>query len=230
MAKDNVLLKDALGNEFTLRAKDISGGGDGSILRSMFMASLYPFDYGDGGCFQLTSKSGIMAAGLAAASPIYAFRWTSGTLLAVIKRIRISAWSLGTGFAAGIGTFDLVAARPFTGSDTNGVTDTISGNNGKLRTSMASSALAEIRHSSTASLIAGVRSLDAQPIASLNVGIGSAAFTPLSPSPMTLFEKPQGEHPLVLALNEGFVIQATLPATGTWSFAITPEWDEVPIY
>jgi len=230
MANDNITMKDALGNEFTLRAKDISGSGDGSIMRSMFLASLYPLDYGAGGCFQLTSKSAIMAAGLAAASPIYAFRWTSSTLLAVIKRITISAWSLNTGFVAGIGTFDVVSARAFTDSDTGGVADTISGNNGKLRTSMASSALAEIRHSSTASLIAGVRALDAQAIASLNVGVGTVAFTPLSPTPMTLFEKPQGEHPLILTLNEGFVIQATMPATGTWSFAITPEWDEIPFF
>jgi hypothetical protein len=30
--------------------------------------------------------------------------------------------------------------------------------------------------------------------------------------------------------NEGFVIRATVPATGLWSFAVTTEWDEVVVF
>jgi hypothetical protein len=36
-----------------------------------------------------------------------------------------------------------------------------------------------------------------------------------------------GEWPLVLAQNEGFVVQATVPATGTWAFQAIIEWSEV---
>jgi hypothetical protein len=50
------------------------------------------------------------------------------------------------------------------------------------------------------------------------------------PSGITLFEKLAGEHPLILATNEGFVVEATIPATGTWQFALTLEWAELPAY
>lgn len=228
-ANDNVAIDDANGLPYKLRSKDVSAAQDGSLQRSLVLAAGYPIDYGNGGCFQLTSKSGSMAAGLAANSPIYSFRWTSATFNAVVRRVRLSAWSLGTGFTAGMATFDMFVSRVWTVADTGGVVDTISSPNGKLRASMGATLLPEIRHSSTATLTAGTRNRDAQPVDSWNIGVGSSLNTAFNPTPMKLFERLIGEHPLVLAQNEGFVIQATVPATGVWAFAITPEWDEVPL-
>jgi hypothetical protein len=34
------------------------------------------------------------------------------------------------------------------------------------------------------------------------------------------------EYPLVLAPNEGVVIEATVPATGTWTFYAGFDWEE----
>ncbi|SRR6266566_3597281 len=228
---DNMALKDANSNPFKMRAKDISALQDGSLQTVRHLATSYPVDYGIGGCYRLTSKSGAMAAGLAANAPIYAFRWTSVSLLALLRRVRLQAWSTGTGFAAGLATFDMLVARSWTVADTGGVVDTISTNNGKLRTAMATTALPEIRHSSTATLTAGTRTLDAQAMETLSVGVTTATNTPfITPGiPNKLFEASQFDHPLVLAQNEGFVLQASVPATGTWAFAVTPEWDEVPI-
>ena len=122
-------------------------------------------DVSSGGSFRLTSRSGIMAAGLAANSPVYAMRNASGTLLTVVNRIRISAWSLGTAFAVGLGTAELYRATAWTAADTGGVTDVITTVQGKLRTTFNSIAsLAEIRHSATATLSAGTRTLDSQPM------------------------------------------------------------------
>jgi hypothetical protein len=45
---------------------------------------------------------------------------------------------------------------------------------------------------------------------------------------LNLFERMQGEMPLLLAQNEGFLLRATVPQTGTWSFSIAAEWDEIP--
>jgi hypothetical protein len=87
----------------------------------------------------------------------------------------------------------------------------------------------EIRHSSTAALVAGTRTKDAQPVDSVTFGISGTANTTFSPDRINLFQRLQAEHPLVLAANEGFTIQATVPATGTWSFLVVPEWDEVPL-
>jgi hypothetical protein len=44
-----------------------------------------------------------------------------------------------------------------------------------------------------------------------------------------LYQALQGEPPMIFAQNEGFIINATVPATGVWGFAITSEWDEVPL-
>lgn len=227
---DNFLLKDANQAPFNFRSKDMSAAQDGSVQQAWHKASPYPVDYGSGGAFHMTSKSGSMAAGLAAASPIYAFRWSSAAMLAVVKRIRIQAWVLGTAFSpAGLATFDLMRASAWTVADTGGVTDTITGDNGNLRRSMPASLLPELRHSSTAALVAGTRTLDSQPMETLVANTGAAVSVPIL-SPTKLFEKIPGEHPLVLAQNEGFVIQVTMPATGVWAFAVTPEWDEVALY
>lgn len=226
---DNFQVKDGLAALFKVRSKDTSVAQDGSLQTIRHLASFYPVDYGAGGCFQLCSKSGIMAAGLAANSPIYSFRWTSATFLAILRRVRIQAWSLGTGFTAGIATFDMFRAVSWTVADTGGVVDTITGVNGDLRTAMAATFLGEIRHSSTAALTAGTRTRDAQPIDSMSYGVTATANTPFSTSVTKLFERVGSEHPLVLAQNEGFTIQATVPATGTWSWMIIPEWDEVPL-
>lgn len=226
---DNFDMKSSTSFPFKIRSKDRSAAQDGTLHIMRHLVEAYPVDYGLGGCFHLTSKSGVMAAGLAANSPIYSFRWTSATFLALIRRIRISAWSLGTGFTAGIATFDMFKCQAWTVADTGGVIDTLSGDNGNLRAAMPSSALPELRHSSTATLSAGTRTKETQPIDSWNVGVLTVANTPFLSAPHKLFEKLVAEHPLVLVTNEGFTIQATVPAVGTWSWAITTEWDEVPL-
>src|SRR6516165_8739742 len=117
---DNKLIKDALGQNFTIRMRDISPGGDGSIQRSMIFTTSYPIDYGTGGSYRDAAKSGSMAAGLAANAPIYSFQWTSSSLLALVRRVKLSAWTLGTGFAAGVAEFDLFVARLFSSADGGG--------------------------------------------------------------------------------------------------------------
>lgn len=36
--------------------------------------------------------------------------------------------------------------------------------------------------------------------------------------------------PLELAANEGFIVRATVPATGTWQAQVTVEWSEVNVF
>jgi hypothetical protein len=222
---DNKQLKDGVGNLFTLRLRDRSAVGDGSYQQTMVLASGYPLDYGSGGMFQHCAKSGAMVAGLAAASPIYAFHWPAN-LTALIRRVRISAWTLGTAFAAGLATFDLYAARAFTAQYGGGNVANLTGEAGQLRTSMNHS-LADIMWAATVALAPGTRTLDPDPLNSLTLTAPITTNAPASAAPLTLFEKQQGEHPLMLVANEGFVIRASVPATGLWSFAVTTEWDEV---
>lgn len=190
-----------------------------------------PVDYGSLGIYSMGAASGTMAAGLAANSPIVSYRWTHATNLAVIKRVRFSAGDTSTAFTAGLILIQLFAARSFSASDTGGTAWTTSGNNGKLRTSMATSLVGDIRASSTATLSAGTRTLDTQPLASLSSSIVATAGTPLFTSGLNvLFEAKAGDYPFVLAQNEGFVIQATVPATGTWQFSVDIQWEELSAY
>jgi hypothetical protein len=39
-----------------------------------------------------------------------------------------------------------------------------------------------------------------------------------------------GDYPLALANNEGFIIAATVPATGTWNLSVATDWEEFTQY
>lgn len=191
---------------------------------------IIPVTAGLTGSYSKGLVSGTMAAGLAANAPVYSFRY-GGTGYAVIKRITMSAGNQGTGFAAGVANFSMFAARAFTASDTGGSAATLTGNNGKLKTVFATTAVSDIRISSTATLTAGTRTLDTDPLAAIMVGVPVTANATVLPVGSVLTEpKNAGDYPLVLATNEGFVIQATVPATGTWSFSVFVEWDEYQVY
>lgn len=222
---DNMALKDALSVQFKMRAKDVSLAQDGSLQYVRHLATPYPVDYGTGGCYHHAAKSGIMAAGLAAGAPIFAFRNPSPSLLALLHRIRLCLYTDSVGFTAGVGTFDLYRAVSFTVQDTGGAAVTLSGNETKLRSAMAGPSIV-MQRSTTAALTPGTRTLDAAPIDSVLCQATASANT-LFVHKVNLFEQLSGEHPLALAQNEGFVIQATVPATGTWRWEIMLEWSEV---
>jgi hypothetical protein len=224
---DNTVLKDGIGNSFTLRAKDVTQIQDGSLRRSMTMATLFPVEFGTtGGSFHKAAKSGVMAAGLVAASPIFSFWFQSGVLFGLVRRVRLQAWTTATPFAAGLATFDFFIARNFTNPLTGGTT-ALAG--GRMRGSFPiPNAIIEI--AATAALAGGSYALEQSPAESVTVTPGTVAQTLFSPAPLRLFETLQGEMPLLFVQGEGFLIQATVPATGTWGFSVTTEWDEVPLY
>jgi hypothetical protein len=225
---DNKQLKDGVGNLFTLRMRDKSATGDASLEQTMVLSQGYPLDYGAGGMFQHCGKSGAMVAGLAANAPIYSFHWPAN-LIALVRRVRVSAWTLGTAFSAGLATFDLFAARAFTAQYGGGNVANLTGDAAQLRSTMAPSRT-EIMYAATVALTVGTRTLDPDPLESRTVTAPVTANAPFSAGPLTLFEKLQGEHPLLLVANEGFVIRASVPAAGVWSFAVTTEWDEIEIF
>src|SRR5690349_10136511 len=105
--------------------------------------------------YSLGYQSGTMAADLAAASPIFAFRWATVGSYCAVRSIRISAGGI-TAFTAGVTIFDLITARAWSANDTGGgaVAWTVAGS-GRRRDTFANSGFAtagEIRASSTATL------------------------------------------------------------------------------
>lgn len=183
------------------------------------------------GAYIISAESGIMAAGLAANAPVFSMRWAPGVSspnLALVHRVQVAIGNAGTAFTAGLGSLNLFVARSFTASASGGTAQTLTGNNAKLRTSFATSQVADMRISSTATLTAGTRTLDAVDIGLAGFAVSTAVNNTILPLTDILARQPgDGDWPLVLANNEGFEIQATVPATGTWFLQVVVDWMEV---
>lgn len=135
-----------------------------------------------------------------------------------------------TAFTAGNALFEAVVARGFSVSDSGGNAVNLTGNNAKMKTSMGSSLVTDMRISSTATLTAGTRTLDASAMASVNFTVTTTAIASQLQGGTLLFSPDGNEWPLVLVQNEGFIIRATVPATGTWTGYIQIRWEEVTAF
>ena len=226
---DNKQIKDGLGNLFTVRMRDYSTNG--TLQKTMMNATLMPIEYGIGGVYGHCAKSGTLPNATAmTAAPLYSFFFPTGTatLYALVRRVRVSAWATGV-FAAGLVTFDMYAARAFLVPDSGGLLANLAAYNNQLNTLMAPSR-ATIRIADYTALTPGTRTLDLAPLDRLVVNAPTVVPATFGIQRLPLFERHQGEHPLLLAPDEGFVVQVTAPAGGPWSFAVTTEWDEVQVF
>lgn len=207
-----------------------------------------PIDVGSLGAYQTSYVSGTMAAGLAGGSPIFACRWGDATRSMLLRRVGFMAQNAGTAFAAGLCLFDLVVARAFTASDTGGAQVVLTTNQAKKRTSFGTSLVTDMRGSTTATLTAGTRTLDTLAVATVFGAVEATAtnyiFVPSAKPSGTAaaiaatavsgsrcidiwFPEVSNSWPLVFVQNEGFIIRATVPGTGTWRFVVEVEWAEI---
>ena len=207
---------------------------DGTTFRAL-RVTVRPVDYGALGQYRISMLSGTMAAGLAAASEIFQARWTQNPNLAIIWGVALDGMSgSATAFAAGFASFSLTIARVWTADGSGGTAATLTGNNQKLRTSMATTSMGTIRCATTAALGAGTKTLDAQAAGLLSfcmattISVNYLSNIGLYGS-MSL-EDGGNPAPIVLAQNEGVVVRATVPATGTWQFGVSMAWSEVASY
>jgi len=197
-----------------------------------------PADHGSLGHYRVGVSTGTLAAALAANAQLLQFKWTDATRFAVITSIKTQFLTL-TRFTAGTITdfgLDAFIARSFAAGG-GGTTLTLTGDNAALRTNMGTS-LAQINVSTTAALTAAT-TLDAHPFAQSMGGHGAqivpSATIQYADAPNPLVYEPRmesGEHPLVLAQNEGFVIRnrAVWPAAGTGIYSFTVQWAEVAAF
>lgn len=187
------------------------------------------------GHFGWAGVTGAIAAGMAANGELVQFRWTSSAFLARITEISITGLRATTAFAAGAIDIKATVARAFTAAGTGGGTSTMTGDNNKLRTSLNTSVVGEIRLATTAALGAGTKTLDAQDIGNIitHSSGGVSAATPIIGSlylPTTELYRAfpgDGELPLILAQNEGVVVRATVPGTGVWNLGVRIRWAEL---
>lgn len=171
---------------------------------------------------QATVFSGVMAAGLAADSEVLQIRWTQATQKLAVLGVIVSAAIDGTAFTAGAANFKLTKATAFTAAGTGGGTTTLTGTNAKLNTAIAGQNTPEIRVATTAALGAGTKTLDTTHIGGIRFAApGTVTHTQLITDVVLFSDAVSAGRPVVLNENEGLIIRATVPATGTWGFSVT---------
>jgi hypothetical protein len=202
---------------------------DGTSFRAMRMVKR-PMDYGALGSYAVSARTGVMAAGLAANAEIFQLRWTDATRLCVITSVHCSGGGSIVAFAAGVTVMEVLAARSWVTVGSGGTAITLTTNNQKLRSAMGTSLVNDMRVASTGILGLGAKTLDAQPLGSIVSSVTAVAGAPLWPA-AHLYEINENDgHPIILAANEGIVVRATVPATGTWTASIDVTWMEMAAY
>lgn len=179
------------------------------------------------GAYRLSITSGL-TTGLAAAAPIFAFRWTDTTRVCLVQSIRVNA-QVVTGFTAAqeVG-LDMISARSWSVVDSGGTAVVFTGNNTKKRTSHQTSLVNDARISTTAALTAGTRTLDAQPFMQV-VKKAYAAAGNNDPAVDFSFEATEaGSHFIILETNDGFLVRNTIAqgAAGTMRVNVDVAWME----
>lgn len=153
------------------------------------------------GYYSVSGASGLLT-GVAAAGPVWSIRNTGANLI-LVRRVSIG-FVTTTAFTAAQGLeYQMFRANSFTASDTGGTALFTAGAN-KHRTSFTNITSApDIRISSTGALTAGTRALE-----TVGMGIvgGSSTGVGTSMPRIDILEQDAGDHPFVLAQNEGFVI------------------------
>lgn len=184
------------------------------------------------GHYRIGACTGTLAAALAANAQVFQFKWTHATNLAVITYIQVRFKTLTVFTSATLTDFGMDMFRVTSYAAGGG--GTTLGAPSKMRASMGNSLVGGINISTTAALTAAT-TLDAaaicQSIGHPNKRTPATAIEePLDQVPLLLFNPDlgHGEHPLVLAQNEGFVIRNRVvwPAAGTGVVQVEMSWTE----
>jgi hypothetical protein len=183
------------------------------------------------GAYSMGLVSGALT-GVAAAGTVYSFRWAPATTtqLCMVRRIEVGfVTTTAFGTAQGL-AYSVQAARSFSASDTGGTAALFTQTNtGKQRTTMPTSAFAgggQLMIANTAANSAGTRTLDTQ-VLGFTAGSSTAIGTSLTPT--AVFQHSPGDYPLILANNEGFIINNVIAmgATGVINLYVNVEWMEL---
>lgn len=220
----------------------IQSGADSSLLTvdptfKSARVSIRPPEAG--GFFQLGAVTGSLTnTTVTANNSVFSMRWAPGnSKLAVIRRIT-ATFVQTVGWTAGAAhPFGLYVARNWTASDSGGTGITVASNSNKLRTTYDPSyfnAPSDVRVSTTATLTAGTRTLDTNPIATTVFSASQvAAASAVYPQQFAiLHDVNTGDHPIVLDNNEGIVINNLVvwPAAANAVMSFNVEWFEATGY
>lgn len=202
-----------------------------------------PNDAGALGHYRISVVTGTLAAALAASAVIFSARWGDATRLALITSLRTRFLPLTVFTTATLTdhtSVDAYIGRSFSAAHTGGTALTLTGNNNKMRASMGSSLFSDMRIATTAALGGGTITPDAQPFSQsirkgnrTNAAAGTEeTYLPTADGMNVDFDTARGEHPILLAQNEGIVIRnrTVWPAAGTGILLVEMAWSELTAY
>lgn len=207
------------------------------LLHKAARVSLRPAEVGVFGSYSQGFVSGVMAAGLAAGAVVFSWRWATNSCNCMVKRVRLTAGTDGTAFAQGSTIFDLIRSSAFGVQYTGGAAISILGKSGARSTrfaptsqQVANTATGNVAIASTAALTVGSPApiFDNFPMSLIVGSVGAVPLCSPVPQPGYLIDPTDTtRQPLEIQNSEGFVIRATVPATGTWKFGVEIDFDEV---
>lgn len=177
------------------------------------------------GRYRISTSTGTMAAGIAAGSAIFSGRWASTTKIALIEEVVIDELAaLGTAFAtAGSVTVQLTTCTGFTAADSGGSSLTGSAVVAYLDPSYSNSVFTDLRVATTAALTAGTRTVTANVAQVAGYSAGGANEKLFVGRTMHDWNR---LGPIVLRADAGFLLRATVEATGVWGAKISVGWSE----
>ena len=205
---------------------------DGTTFRAQRITPR-PLEYGAFGHYRLATTVALVVS-QAANGSLLSFRWGDATRLCVINKVKISCLQTAAATATIMPSFQVFVARAFTASDSVGTAITLTGNNMKKRTSMGTTLITDIRKSAVAAgLTVGTRTLDAEPI--LELAANQSITTPNATIYIAELDigAGDGNHPIVLAQNEGLVVRGptvVFGVAGTANLLVEISWAEVTAY
>lgn len=231
----------------------VGNSGNPWEVDPLFMAgrvAMAPLEYkGVGsvlGHYAVAHRSGSIAATLGALAHSASVRWSDSTRYMVLLRIKVGITIITAVTAAVETVFRAIIARGFSVDFTTNSTATDMAtivNTNKMRANMGASLMTTNgpRILTTAAMSGQTLTADAAPFAMTTFEnpsptLGASAVTNQvgCGTPMqTLYECTSPyQHPIVLAANEGVVIQPVVAqcATGTWALQVAWEWVEVNLF
>jgi|688.fasta_scaffold184296_2 hypothetical protein len=201
-----------------------------------------PTSHGALGHYRVAATTGTLAAALAASAQLFYLRWTDATRFCVITYFRAQFQTLTPFTAATLTDFGFDLHKATAVSAGGGGTDLGASVKTRMRTGGMGASLLDaaglMRIGTTAGLTA-ITTLDALPIAqslgdtqSVNPAAGTEEQRVNDPTLIFAPNLSRGEHPLVLAQNEGLVLRnrTVWPAAGTGIVQIEIAWSEVTAF
>lgn len=207
-----------------------------------------PHDHGALGHYRMVLTTGTIGAGMAALGELVQMRWVDATRFCVVTHVEVLEFrNVATAWTAGRFLFDVVRSTAWSADGSGGGAVSVTDPQGQVRAATMGASLFStgFRLATTAALGAGTKTFDTLPMGACYGHVDAVAVKghipqsnvvttagPNAGEGVTLYRPDigAGEHPIVLATNEGISIRATVPATGTWAASFLVKWIEVTAF